>query len=317
MALGVWDESRVLYKRARFAYQLCGDLESVEKCHRWQSWQELYGGSLFDCEQRYLSLIESGTSETADTDPYWLALILAIRRSKWAAPLLRKIGVGNDRWRMQTVAEAYYYLGKDSEAASLAADSLSRKSEIVVSAQVLWELVTIGLAKQRIGELDDSESYLDRALAHSAGLYYKIVGLFSLAGLIECLCCKAERAQPTDRMRLIGDAENLYKRYLRSDPGEQFQIPASEAHLAMARIASMTGELEKARLLAERSLTVAVGLHSVFGYASVVERAKSFIQLHFGIECVPVVAQPSYDERQHEDQLADFLQKYLTNPSQP
>ncbi|MBK7599645.1 MAG: hypothetical protein IPJ07_14435 [Acidobacteria bacterium] len=126
MTRGQWDDSAAVFKRAIMAFYLCGDLQSVEDCRRSHDWQILYGGSLRQAENHLLDELEKPENLRSAHDPYWLALLLAIRQSPHARELLESLASDESRWTLQTVAELWsstLRITKGSRACSTSARS--------------------------------------------------------------------------------------------------------------------------------------------------------------------------------------------------
>jgi hypothetical protein len=318
MTRGRWEESGALIRRAEIAFQLCGDLQSVEDCRHSHDWQALYGGTLRQAEAHQLDALEKAGSERAESAPYWLALLLAIRQSEHAAPLLRSLPADINRWTLQTVAEAWFYLDEYEPAADLARQAWERReTERCDMAQALWEAVTIGLARGRMKQIAEAEFFLDFALRHGVGWSYNLVPMFALAGRIELHYHKAmATARVRDRQEQFAQADLVYKQYRKSDPNDQFQIPAAEAHLAMALIERERWNLPEAGDLARRALTVARGQSPPFQYASGVRRATAFLTDVLD-EPPPPVPPMGWEALEHEDRLNQWMIARIRDRSGP
>jgi tetratricopeptide (TPR) repeat protein len=279
MKRGLWEESSAVYNRARIAYHLCGDLQSVEDCRRSHDWQTLYGGGLLQSEQGQLDLLEEDGNRSEQFTPYWMALLLSIRQSEYAAELLQSLPAETNRWTLQTVAEAWFYLENYEKAETFARQAWDRREKEKDSVgQSLWEAVTLGLALVRLGRCDEAEAYLDFAKSRGTGWAYNLVPMFALAGLIEFHYREALKLNPgLKSMEELAKADLVYKQYRKSDPNNSFQIPAAEAHLAMAHVQMVRGESGEALGLARRALAIARGPNPPFHYGSVVRRATEFL----------------------------------------
>src|SRR5262249_43832403 len=231
-------------------YQLCGDLESIRDCHQSHSWQSLYAGLLREAELHHLEAAENGNDYSA----YWMALLLAIRQSEHARELLQQLPVGDSRWTLQTAAEAWFYLEEYDKAEELARAAWDLREEEVDSVeQTLWEAVTLGLALVHLGRGDEAAEYLEFAISRGTGWCYNLVPMFALAGRIESHYREASKKKGIrDRDDQLSKADLVYKQYCKSDPEDRFQIPAAEAHLAMARVSNLRGERNEAVRRAER-----------------------------------------------------------------
>jgi tetratricopeptide (TPR) repeat protein len=312
MASGNWEESIVLFRRAQLAYRLCGDTESVEECARSLDWQRIYGGSLHASEIRLLdSLEKSGHANFPNSDCYRLALILAIRGAPSARRALEILPSDTDRWTMQTVAEAWYYLEEYDKAKELAAASLERK-ERTVTGQWLWELVTLGLARLRLGEVDEAGENLHVAAEEGHGHYYPIITMFAYAGYIEHLYLAGIAAAA--KMHLfkhekLAEALRIYSRYTQCDSKNQYQISAAEAHLAAAKVELELGNEGKAIQLAEVALQVARGSNPPFIYSAGQNRALAFLDsLGQPAPMLPPVDLLAVDA--HEDRVRRLIKKW-------
>ncbi|MBS1790743.1 MAG: toll/interleukin-1 receptor domain-containing protein [Acidobacteria bacterium] len=308
MTRGLWDESAIVFKRASIAYQLCGDLQSIEDCRHSHNWQSLYGGALWQSEQQQLDALETGDSKHTKYAPYWLALLLSIRQSEHAAELLRTLPAETNRWTLQTVAEAWFYLEDYPKAATLAQQAWDRREKERDSVgQLLWEAVTLGLALVRMGKTEEAESFLDFAIRRGTGWAYNLVPMFALAGLIELQYREAMKINTgSKRFVELSEVDFTYKRYCRADPNDSFQIPAAEAHLAMARVHLARQESSEAVRLAHRALKIARKDDPPFHYASVVKRAVEFLTGELN-QPVHSIETPSLEALDHEDRLRKWM----------
>lgn len=308
MTRGLWEESAVVFKRASIAYQLCGDLQSIEDCRHSHNWQSLYGGALWQSERQQLDALEKGGGKYTEYAPYWLALLLSIRQSEHAAKLLQTLPAKNNRWTLQTLAEGWFYLEDYPRAAYMARQAWSRRGkEKIPIGQLLWEVVTLGLALVRMGRTDEAESFLDFAKTRGTGWAYNLVPMFALAGLIELQYHEAMKI-PLGRKRIeeLSKADLVFKQYCKSDPNNSFQIPAAEAHLAMARIQLARQERDEAIRLAQRALKIARKENSPFHYASVVKRAAQFLVAELN-HPAPGIEEPSLEALDHEVRLQKWV----------
>jgi len=308
MTRAVWDESETVFNRAKIAYYLCGDLESVEECRQSHNWQALYGGDLMNSESYELDLIEKDKDNAYPM--YWLALLLSIRQSEHARTLLESLPSDTSRWTLQTVAEAWYYLEEYEKSAALAREALdrhNRKEERDSVGQLLWETVTLGLSSVRSGNSDKAINYLDYAKQRGTGWSYNLVPKFALAGIVEHHYLESTKKRGVnDKRDHYSQADAAYKLYLKADPNDIFQIPASEAHLAMARIQRERYEIDDAIALAQRALKIARGNNPPFHYASVVNRAIDFLveDLQQSVSDVP---EKSFKASEHEERLEKWI----------
>ncbi|MDX2033154.1 MAG: TIR domain-containing protein [Blastocatellia bacterium] len=310
MEQGLWEESRVVFERAKIAYRLCGDLESVRDCEQSHDWQELYAGSLRAAEKNLLDELERQVGGRSASAPFWLALLLSIRQSDHADPLLRSLKVDENRWTLQTAAECRLYLDQLDEAAALARQALDRREKEPDSVQqLLWERVTLGLALVRLGRADEAVDHLDFANDRGTGWRYNLVPMFALAGLIEYQLAQAiaPGRGGFDRRQQLLIAENVYKRFRNSTLNERAQIPATDAHFAMARVALADGRRDDARRLAEQAVARAEREDAPFHYASGRERAQRFLAEEFG---APIPPRPALDldALEHEERLQRWME---------
>ena len=317
MTRGLWRESAAVFHRATLAYRLSGDLQSIEECRRSHNWQSLYGGELWEAEREQMDLLEKGGSEYT---PYWLALLLSIRQSEHAAELLQSLPAETNRWTLQTVAEARFYLEDYEKAAGLAREAWNRREREKDSVgQLLWEAVTMGLALVRLERFDEAEFHLmerfDEAEFHlnfaktrGTGWAYNLVPMFALAGFIELEYRRAMRIAPgRNRLDALKNADIVHKQYGKADPNDSFQIPAAEAHLAMARVHLARSENGEAIELAQRALRIARGSKPPFHYGSVVRRATKFLtELK---QSVPTAADHDREALNHEKRLRAWIEK--------
>ncbi|NES19675.1 MAG: hypothetical protein F6K41_12275 [Symploca sp. SIO3E6] len=307
MSMGRWKESPILFRRAELAYRLCGDLTSVEKCQRYQTWQILYSGSLWQSEQNRLHLLEK-SEEPWTSDVHWIALLLAIRQSPIAAKLLNQVKT-ETRWELQTVAEAWYYLEEYDKALKYAVRALQRK-ELESPDQRLWEWVTLGLASLRLNNLPVAANFLTRSIEQSTGRAYPIISMFARAGYIECLYKEATSLEyPSQQMAKLDAACEEYKRYSQADPNNTYQIPASEVHLAIAKTKLELGERDQAFEKAQQSLEIARGKNVPFCYVAGEKRAIDFLKFLDSNYLVPP-HQSGIDEyaiREHENRVSKAI----------
>jgi tetratricopeptide (TPR) repeat protein len=312
MASGQWDESVVLFRRAQMAYRLCGDTESAEECGRSQDWQRIYGGSLRASETRLLDAIEkSGNTSFPSSDCYWLALLLAIRHAPSARAALDSLPSDSNRWTLQTVAESWYYLEEYKSALALAAASLKRK-ERTATDQVLWELLTLGLARLRLGEVAEAGDNLHKAAVGGQGHYYPIITMFAYAGYIEHLYLTATNAAPIRsvlKQEKLAEALRIYSRYTQCDPRNQYQIPSSDAHLTSAMVRLQEGNRDKAIQLAKVSLQIARGFDPPFCYSTGVKRALAFLN-SLGEPGPPTPSCDLIGVDEHEDRVRRLVEKW-------
>jgi tetratricopeptide (TPR) repeat protein len=306
MRRGRWDESAPVFDRAILAYELCGDRQSVEECRRSHDWQSLYGGNLLQTEREQIAMLKKGKRKST---PYWLALLLAIRQSEHAAPLLQSLPAETNRWTLQTVGEAWFYLDEYERAYDLTRRAWDRQGEEKDSvAQALWEAVTMGLALLRLDRLDEAEIHLNFAKTRGTGWAYNLVPMFAYAGFIE-LEYRRARKLPPGRTQLVAlnNADHVFKQYGKADRDDSFQIPAAEAHLAMARVHHTRGDAAEALDLARRALRVAGEATPPFQYASVVRRATEFLTRDLGQPEPPAVT-PDFEAIEHEKAVAQAVQ---------
>ncbi len=303
MTQGVWKESTAVFNRAVIAYELCGDWRSIEECRRSHNWQSLYGGELWDAERE---LLEKGEGKHT---PYWLALLMSIRQHDRAAELLQSLPAETSRWTLQTTAEAWFYLDDYNRAAELARQAWDRQEKEKDSiGQTLWEAVTMGLALVRLDRFDEAEVHLNFAKARGTGWAYNLVPMFALAGFIELEYRRAMQIKPArERLAALAKADQVYKQYGKFDQHDSFQIPAAEAHLAMAQIHLARNERDKSLELAQRALQVASGSHPPFQYRSVVKRATEFLTAKLQ-QPAPPVASPNREAINHDKRLRDWIE---------
>jgi hypothetical protein len=177
----------------------------------------------------------------------------------------------------------------------------------------MWKVlkyVTLGLALIRLGKMPEAFSHLQFAFYRGTGWFYNIVPMFALAGYIEYIYEDA-MAEPEGSKRLarLKEAELPHKRYCQSDPNDRFQIPASEAHLAMAKVRYAQGEKVHAAELALRALHVARGQSPPFQYASGAGRAAQFLS-DVLTQPVPSVAPADFAVLAHEERVLCWIQAW-------
>ncbi|MBK7599646.1 MAG: hypothetical protein IPJ07_14440, partial [Acidobacteria bacterium] len=144
----------------------------------------------------------------------------------------------------------------------LAQQALDRrdKEDRTSVGQLLWEKVTLGLALVRMEKGDEAIEHLDFANSRGMGWCYNIVPMFAMAGLIEYQYHEAMKiSRKLERQEKLSRTDFIYKQYCKSDPVNQFQIPAAEAHLAMARVHLARREHEDANNLALMAFKIADG----------------------------------------------------------
>lgn len=281
MAQGDWTDSRHLFRVATELYQLCGDQASVSECAWNMSWQLIYGGDLQQSERILLERLPANASPTrlkADRNLYWLLLLMSIRRHPLACRMVQAVKPDVDRWALQAVAEAKYYLQNYEAARSLIGEAIQR-DEPVPRRQELWEWVTAGLTDVRAGRCEQGRDKLARARAEGMGLQYEIIALFALAGHTEALFqLGVAELDPTRSHYLLSSGIQTHRQYRNMDPNDQYQIPACDAHLGAARIFEELGRQEDAIEWGCRALNVARQRGRPFCYASGEERAVRFLE---------------------------------------
>lgn len=310
MTQGEWDQSKAVLDRAILAYRLCNDPESVEECLHSHDWQDLYNGRLFEAERHMLSMTEKGNDGYL---PFWMALLLAIRREEdKAAELIATLDPAKTRWTLQTIAETYFYLERYEQAESLAREAWRRrqdKTEESSPQQAIWEAVTLGLALVRLDRLDEAEEFLDFAKRFGVGINYNIVPMFALAGRIELLhrraiACSSGR----DKLKFLEMAEVAFKQYRNSDPKNQFQIPAAETHLTMARFRAAIKKDAEALELARQAFEIAGGEVPLFNAASVLRRIREFWTEELK-QPDPPRPRPGREALKHAERLNAWMEK--------
>lgn len=310
MTQGHWEDSTIAFRHARAAYHLCGDQKAVDECRQHFAWQELYTGELLNTEKQYLSrCLEEPNSQA----PYWMTLLLSIRQCENTVLALERLNP-QSRWELQTVAESYFYLDQYQSAYKLAEQAYDKREQEKWSFdQELWEIVTMGMALVRLGKFELAEKRLDDALDRGTGWMYNIISMFALAGLIEC---RYERALKVSNKKakdeLLTEADNLFKRYQKSDANHQYQIPAAEANLAIAKVRHAQGRKDDALQQAYNAIRIARGFsgnlpdgNGKFVYASALERAVAFLcSLGVTPTAPPGIA---YDELQQHKKSCEWI----------
>src|SRR5262249_41628554 len=141
------------------------------------------------------------------------------------------------------------------------------------------------------------------------GWCYNLVPMFALAGRIESHYREASKKKGIrDRDDQLSKADLVYKQYCKSDPEDRFQIPAAEAHLAMARVSNLRGERNEAVRRAERALKVARGQTVPFHYGSAAKRAEQFLIEELKQTAAPL-EEPGLDAMDHDDRLWAWMKK--------
>lgn len=237
-----------------------------------------------------------------------MALLLSIRQSEHASELLQSLPAETSRWTLQTLAEAWFYLEEYEKAVALAQQAWERRGKEQDSVgQLLWEAVTLGLALVRMGKADEAEPYLDFAKTRGTGWAYNLVPMFALAGLIELQYHEAMKLPPgRKRIEELSKADLIHKQYCKSDPNDSFQIPAAEAHLAMARVMFARQERKEAIILARHALEIARKDKMPFHYASVAKRAAQFLSAELN-ESVNTDDEHDLEVLDHEDRLRKWV----------
>jgi hypothetical protein len=310
--IGKVDAAKLVTERAKLLFELNNDSQGLRDCIQTQNWVWLYGGSLFDFEKWYLDLIESGDQSPGNI--YWLAIGLAIRQHELATQLLDKLSASQTRWELQTVAEGFYYLEDFSSAEKLALEAWKKNEEKVSTGQILWEWVTLGLAKLRKGDLEEVERYLVSAYVGSRSLHYRVVRLFAISGLIEYNRIQAENQRlEIDIRPRVNAADRFFYEYDKFDRARRYPIPASDALLAKAKTLLYNKQVSDAKETALTALKCANGEKLGFSYAAGVKRATKFLNHNFPSTKILQDLQDSRVLREHESRIHAFIVKLLEN----
>lgn len=314
--LGAWTDAVELYRRAALAYRLIGDYASVEDCERSQNWQALYGGSLLESERFRLDLLEGEreSPEQREVSCFWLALCMAIRRSTQTRELQDLLPVGKNRWTLQGTAEACYYLGEtaDYQRAEACAEAALQSKENMGLSEVLWELLALGLVQLRLGKVDDASACLQAVIDKGKRYSYPIIPLFAIAGYLEYLMQVSQSKTRYEKEMYLNEALQRY-RFFEDGRYDQYQIPATEAHLAAARVHLEQGNRNVATTLALKALEVARGKSFPFCYKGGEQRALDLLtcELKLAGTNIPSVV-PFVNEielNQHEERISRLIAK--------
>lgn len=315
-AMGDYDESQVLCRRAKIAYRLCGELEKVVDCERGEQWEKLYGGSIYDSERHFLSVLSSGRGTREDQ--YWLGLLLSIRGHQLAGAVLEKLKPGESRWEKQTLAESFFYLGEFQRGVEILA-AIEDDPEPVVPSQLFWEWLTHGMCLLRCGKVAESVQYLSAANRGSTGFFYRLVQIFSLAGYGEYLLRfgrqELDFGRVTSATGAFEEAKVVLMRAIKMDKRKRFQIPIAEAYCSLAEVNAMLypAEMDDIVDAARVGLEIANGKVSGFGYLLGIQRAQALLGVYgmSGLVSDLNVGPVSHEGRSYEEGLLAYLSKSM------
>ncbi|MFZ4082857.1 MAG: hypothetical protein ACOYKN_16645 [Pirellula sp.] len=295
---GRWQESLHAYQLAEMAYAMAGDFESAAETRRARTWQQLYGGSLFEFENYFVARHREKVRWNPESDPLWLAIVLAIREHTETAPLLdvlekyyKSEGQTWSRWHAQTLAECWYYLAKNK-------DDYNRPIEIIQQlpptdsdsdfVQRVWESLTIGMCHLERGEIDQAKRFLLASYEDARKKNDAVTLGFSQTYLIEVQAMEIEqkvKESGVTKEQLAGMLDRVkqdFEKYGRKDPGNQFQIPATIANIGRARaLLAVSGSneirLDEARKHVLEAIRIATGVHSGFCFGLGLRKASALL----------------------------------------
>jgi hypothetical protein len=294
-ATGRWQASMQAYRIAEMAYAMAGDLESSLQTRRGRTWQQLYGGSLLEFERFFVDRHNNDWERwNPQSDPFWLAIGLAIRRAPEAARLLNSIeafalewGVGWTRWQAQTVAECWYYLAEkpeDLDRPMSIIDALRDEKRDDGPIQRVWETLTRGMCCLEQGDIENAGILIQSAWENAISKNDAVTSSFAQAYMVELEAVIALRERENgNNPRMIAAferARNHFGKYQQRDRDGRFQIPATIANLGFSRacfVAARDSDRElirKAREFAQEAARIAAGAHPRFGFGLGLLRAK-------------------------------------------
>ena len=295
---GRWQESLHAYQLAEMVYAMAGDLESAAETRRARTWQQLYGGSLFEFENYFVARHREKVRWNPESDPLWLAIVLAIREHTETAPLLdvlekyykRKEQTWS-RWQAQTLAECWYYLAKNK-------DDYNRPIEIIQQlpptdsdsdfVQRVWESLTIGMCHLERGEIDLAKRFLLASYEDASKKNDAVTLGFSQTYLIEVQAMEIEqkvKESGVTKEQLAGMLDRVkqdFEKYRCKDAENQFQIPATIANIGRARAllavaGSDESRLDEARRYVLDAVRIATGVHTGFCFGLGLRKASALL----------------------------------------
>lgn len=251
--------------RSRWAGALrmrLGDLNAVLDNRRSRAWQLLYEGRLFDTElelrRQALEAREQGFLAHVWSCRAWIMLVLAIKGdAEGVLAYLRNLMECDlsqakiaPRWLMQTVAEAYFYLGRFEEARQQIEQCIGLEEQPDRwSGQHAWELLTLGMVQAELGHTRAARETLSQARDLGERLNYAVIIRFSLPFLARCDLSDASQAtKPSERDRLLKSAGRVLADYFEADAEgpysheRDYALSACEALLMQAELYRQLGQ---------------------------------------------------------------------------
>jgi hypothetical protein len=295
---GRWQESLHAYQLAELAYELAGDLESAAETRRARTWQQLYGGSLLEFEKYFVHRYSEKHRWNIESDPLWLAIVLAIREHADTPPLLdvlekyyKRKGQNWSRWQAQTLAECWYYLAKNKDDFNRPMDiirelpAIDSDSDFV---QQIWESLTLGMCHLERGEIDQAKSLLLASYDHARKKNDAVTLGFAQSYLIETQAMEIEQKVKESGITkeqlavMLDRVKQDFEKYRRKDPNNQFQIPATIANIGRARAllalaGSDQGTLDEARNYILQAVRIATGRHAGFWFGLGLRKANKLL----------------------------------------
>jgi tetratricopeptide (TPR) repeat protein len=304
---GRWEESMQAYRVAEIAYELTGDLESSIETKQARTWQQLYGGSLFDFEKFFVQRYRNDRNLwNPQSDPLWLAIGLAVRRFPRTTELLESLEVfykkskdGWSRWQAQTLAECWYYLAKTPEEFRRPIeiiDGLNALTHATHPIQRVWEILTQGICYIEQGDLVSARHCLEQGREVSIKKNDAVTYSFALAYMVELEAAVAQQAiqdqQATKEKKALAmihaveQAKQHHGKYHHQrDKEGRFQVPATIANLGLSRATWIASRGTDAELLTEAlkhartAYRIAAGADPEFGFGLGIEKAQAMIAM--------------------------------------
>lgn len=259
-------------------FLLAGDTERYLLTLQNRNWSPIYSGDLVEARASLVSLWKlrpfgyRGLAVAA-----WLALVDAIRGQgqtldHLVVGLKRQLGSQN-RWILQTLAEAFVYLGRYQEAIELldviAQFDVDKVFAPAERGQLMWERLTRGMALVDANErLNDEQA--NAALAVLDEAYELASNLDSY--LFGQALTLAYRAKAFSKALYLDDAERQIEQFDGIENAHFYQIPHVEARIAQARVLIGQGKngdaVQALQEAFNRAVTTRTTQHGVsFGYA--------------------------------------------------
>jgi hypothetical protein len=295
---GRWQESLHAYQLAEMAYEMAGDLESAAETRRARTWQQLYGGSLFAFEKYFVSRHRENIRWNPESDPLWLAIVLAIREHPETTHLLdllekyyKRKGQTWSRWQAQTLAECLYYLAKshdDYNRPIQLIDQLPATDGDTDFVQRIWESLTLGMCHLERGEIDQAKRFLLDSYENARKKNDAVTLGFSQTYLVELQALEIEQKVKESGVTkehlagMLGRVKQDFEKYHRKDPDNQFQIPSTIANVGLARaLLAVSGSdqsrLNEARHYVLEAIRIATGVHPGFCFGLGLRKANALL----------------------------------------